>query len=62
MVNNAREDGEERLPLAPSIPAQSKDETPYQGEDIYKPYNITAQQTGAINEWRDKKQEWDELV
>ena len=35
---------------------------PYEGEDICKPYNVTAQMTGVMNEWRDKKQEWDELV
>ena len=35
---------------------------PFDGDDLYKAYNITAKITGAFNEWRDKKQEWDDLV
>jgi hypothetical protein len=35
---------------------------PYDGEDICKPYNLTARKMGAVNEWRDKKYQWDELV
>ena len=35
---------------------------PYEGVDICEPYNISAQRTGAMNEWRDKKYEWDELI
>ena len=35
---------------------------PYEGEDICRPYNITAKRTGALNEWRDKKYDWDDLV
>ena len=31
-------------------------------EDMFQPYNLTAEKLGAFNEWRDKKYEWDTLV
>ena len=58
MVNNAAIEeivvpNEERVVTA---------DEPFNGDDPYQPYNMTANKTGAFNEWRDKKYEWDTLV
>ena len=58
MINNAAEEDI-------SVPNEDRNGTndkPYEGEDMYQSYNMTAKKTGAFNEWRDKKYEWDTLV
>ena len=47
----------------PMIPEpEEKGPKPYEGEDQFKPYNIEAERAGHINEWRDKKFDWDAIV
>ena len=58
MVNNA---SNEEIHV-PNEERQVATDKPYDGEDHYQPYNMTAQKLGAFNEWRDKKYEWDTLV
>lgn len=59
MINNGKE---EELRVPNEDRTGIVDANPYDGEDMFQPYNLTAANLGAINEWRDKKYEWDTLV
>ena len=49
------------LALNESKKDQEEDPTGFEGEDPFQPYNIVAKKTGVVNEWKDKKFEWDVL-
>ena len=59
MVNNSKD---EELRVPNEERAGGNGDNPYDGEDLYQSYNLTAAKLGAMNEWRDKKYEWDTLV